>query len=103
MTKKFTKKRRNIVETMIMIFVGVMMILPGFAIFLISIPFLLIIVGIFPLIGGGAIMFAGFIMIKNSFYKSVNCTKCQRSINPGLADQAICATCKNVTKFKDGN
>ncbi len=100
MTKKFTKKKRSLVETVLMIAGGIFLILNGLVISLISFPLMLIIIGFFTLIGGCAIMLVGYVMIATSFYKSVKCPKCSKSVNPRRKDKMICLACKNILKFK---
>lgn len=102
MTKMFTKKRRPLVETIMLMIGGVIGLFLGLVGILISIPLMFIIVGFFTIFGAAAIVILGFVMIYHSIYTPIECPKCEASLNPGYKNKLICPKCKTIVKFKNG-
>lgn len=70
MNNKKTRKRRNLVITIAMALLGTLMIILGLFVFLISIPLLFVIIGVFTLPGSFFIMAGGWVLIRDSIYKN---------------------------------
>lgn len=106
-TVTLKKEKRNIIETIIMIFLGCVFILLGFGVFIISIPLVIIIIGIFLMIGAFGIMAIGSSFIMCSRYKSENiiCPYCKFNVkkNYGILkkkEMFICSKCKKIIFIK---
>ncbi len=97
--KKLVKKKRDLIEKILMIVGGIIVMAIGFMILIASIPLMIIIIGLFTFIGSIAVIIFGFKMILNSIYISVKCPNCFKKVNPIMGDRIICKACKNIIKF----
>ena len=78
---------------------GTMFVVGGGIICLISLPLVLILIGIFPLIGGLMMIISGVRILNSSTYNPIPCPKCHTKLNP-FKDRVICTKCKNVMEVK---
>jgi len=99
MIKTVKRERRNILSTLFLIIAGISLFFIGFIIFIFSLPWVLIIIGIFPAIGGLFFMVCGIALIAISPYKPIECV-CGKKLNP--IGTIKCRTCGQIYKTKDG-
>ena len=74
---------------------GTTLVVVGGIISAISLPLVLIVFGIFPLIGGLMMIISGIRILNSSTYNPIPCPKCHTKLNP-IKDRVICTKCKNV-------
>ena len=100
-------ERRNIFVTIIMIVLGICMFVFGIAGAIASIPFMLIVIGIFTFVGFGTFGLLGLTLVINSIYKNIEttCPYCKDEVSQFGSQLKTkgsykCKRCNNVVLVK---
>jgi hypothetical protein len=101
--KMLKREKRNIIETIGLIVFGILIMICGLALFIVSIPLMLILIGFGSAFIAVLIMLFGFIVFNNAFYKPIVCVKCYKQLNPSIFKNDItCTSCKTFYTFRNG-